>query len=134
MGNFKLCYIHGNKAWFTDNFEKQWGDDWNDAPYEHNAGEPCSDWSELIVDNENIFKRKYKHHEIKHKTLYFETNDWNEKRPCDNFDNSPYSVEDINQGQVPWLMTEDYKIYAGTTIEEFIDIIEKHDGKIYLEK
>ena len=72
------------------------GDDWDDAPYEHNAGEPYNDWSELIEDNEDIFKRKYKHHEIKHKVLYFETES-NMILPCDNYLNSPYSVEDINK-------------------------------------
>ncbi len=28
MEYYKLCYVEGNKAWFTNNFEKQWGDDW----------------------------------------------------------------------------------------------------------
>ena len=49
---YKLCYVEGQKAYFTSNFEKQWGDDWNDRPYECNAGEPYDDWSELIEDNE----------------------------------------------------------------------------------
>ena len=34
-------YIEGeidHYAFFTPVFDKQWGDDWNDAPYEHNAG------------------------------------------------------------------------------------------------
>ena len=77
---YKLCYVEGQKAWFTDNFEKQWGDDWNDKPYECNAGEPYDSWSELIEDNKDIFKRKYKHHPIELKTLYFETDDWNEQK------------------------------------------------------
>lgn len=134
MEIYKLCYIKGNKAWFTNNFEEQWGDDWNDAPYEHNAGEPYDSWHELIEDNEDIFKRKYKRHEIKHKVLYFETEDWSEKRPCDDFCNSPYSVEDINAQAVAWLRTSDFTILAGTTYENFIDIIEKHDGKVFLLK
>lgn len=131
---YKLCYVDRNKAWFTNNFEKQWGDDWNDAPYEHNAGLPYDHWSELIEDNEDIFKRKWKHHEIKHKVLYFETADWDEVLPCDNFSNSPYSVEAINKQAVAWIHTDKYNILAGTTIEEFIDIIEKHGGTIYLPK
>lgn len=48
---FKLCYVEGNKAWFTDNFENQWGDDWDDKPYEDNAGYPYDNWSEIIEDN-----------------------------------------------------------------------------------
>lgn len=36
-----LCYVDGNKAWFTTKpLAEQWGDDWDDAPYEHNAGQP----------------------------------------------------------------------------------------------
>lgn len=109
------------------------GDDWDDAPYEHNAGEPYNDWSELIEDNEDIFKRKYKHHEIKHKVLYFETES-NMILPCDNYLNSPYSVEDINKQAVAWIHTDDFNILAGTTIENFIDILERHGGKVFLPK
>ena len=133
MEHYKLCYVEGNKAWFTNNFEKQWGDDWGDRPYECNAGEPYNDWSELIEDNEDIFKRKYKHHEIKHKVLYFETES-NMILPCDNYLNSPYSVEDINKQAVAWIHTYDFNILAGTTIENFIDILERHGGKVFLPK
>ena len=131
---YKLCYVKGNKAWFTSDFKNQWGDDWNDKPYEHNAGEPYDSWSELIEDNENIFKRKYKHHKIKHKVLYFETGDWTEKRPCDGFLNSPYSVEDINNKAIAWIRGNDFNILAGTTYKEFCEIIESHGGKIYEER
>lgn len=107
------------------------GDDWNDRPYECNAGEPYDSWSELIEDNEDIFKRKYKHHSIKHKILYFEVYDWTDQRPCDK---GEYSVEDINKQAVAWVHTNEFNILAGTTYENFIDIIEKHRGKIYLQK
>lgn len=128
---FKLCYIDGNKAWFTDNFEEQWGDDWNDKPYEYNAGEPYEHWSELIEDNKEKIKRKWKEHPIELKTLYFETNDWSERQPCDGYSNSPYSVEDINKGAIAWLHTDKYNIQAGTTMEEFIKIIKDNGGYIY---
>lgn len=134
MEIYKLCYIDGNKAWFTNNFDKQWGDDWDDAPYEHNAGSPYDHWSELIEDNEDIIKRKWKHHEIKHKVLYFETDGFSEMLPCDKYINSPYSVEAINKQEVPWLIADGFEIFAGTTYENFIDIIEKHNGKIFLPK
>lgn len=26
--------------YFTSDIENQWGDDWDDRPYEHNAGKP----------------------------------------------------------------------------------------------
>lgn len=124
MKEYKLCYVRGNKAWFTDNIERQWGDDWNDKPYEHNAGEPYDDW----YDEEGVIG------EIKLKVLYFETNDWSEKQPCDGYLNSPYSVEEINRGKVPWLETDKYKIYAGTLYEDFIRIIEGNGGNIYIKK
>lgn len=107
------------------------GDDWDDAPYEHNAEEPYDSWSELIEDNEDFSKRKYIRHPIELKTLYFETNDWSEKRPCDGYCNSPYSVEQINKGAVAWLYTDKYNIYAGTSIEDFIKKIQKNGGTIY---
>ena len=129
MEYYKLCYIEGNKAWFTNNFEEQWGDDWNDRPYEHNAGYPYDNWGELIEDNEDIFKRKYKHHPIKLKTFYFEVHSWSDLRPCDM---GSFSVEDINKQTVAWVHTDEFNILAGTTYENFIDIIEKHGGKIYL--
>lgn len=127
---YRLCYVDGQKAWFTDSFEKQWGDDWNDKPYECNAGEPYNSWSELIEDNEDMFKRKYKHHQIKLKTLYFETNDWTEQKPCDM---GRFSVEDINKGTIAWVHTDNFNILAGTEIEEFIKIIKENGGKIYME-
>lgn len=127
---YRLCYVDGQKAWFTDNFEKQWGDDWNDKPYECNAGEPYNSWSELIEDNEDIFKRKYKHHQIKLKTLYFEINDWSEQKPCHM---GRFSVEDINKRTIAWVHTDKFNILAGTEIEEFIKIIKENGGKIYME-
>ena len=127
---YKLCYVEGNKAWFTDNFEKQWGDDWNDRPYECNAGYPYENWSELIEDNPDIFKRKWKHHPIELKELYFETDDWAEKRPCEM---GRFSVEEINKGAVAWIYTDKFSIYGGCEIEEFKKIIKENKGKIYEE-
>ena len=131
MEEYKLCYIVKNKAWFTDNFEKQWGDDWNDKPYDCNAGYPYEYWSELIEDNPDIWKRKWKHHTIKLKTVYFETGDWCEKQP---YEMGNFSVEEINKGAVAWIYTDKYCIYAGTEMDEFVDTIEKYGGKVYLLK
>lgn len=53
--------------------------------------------------------------------------------------NSNYSVQDINKRQTPWLSGrsmitgEDVEIYAGITMEEFIETIIRAGGKIYLE-
>ena len=88
----------------------------------------------MIEDNPDIFKRKWMHHEIKHKVLYFETNDWNEQQPCDGYLNSPYSVEEINKGKVPWIKTDKYEIYAGTDYEEFIKNVEDNGGTVYVSR
>ncbi len=131
MEYYKLCYVEGNKAWFTNNFEKQWGDDWNDRPYECNAGEPYNHWLEEIPHKPPTYEKQYKRHEIKHKILFFEVENWNDQRPCDM---GRYSVEDINKQAVAWIHTDKFNILAGTTYENFIDIIEKNDGRIYLPK
>lgn len=132
---YKLCYITGNKAYFTSNFEKQWGDDWNDRPYEHNAGEPYKyDYSQPEQGIENgvgIYP------EIKQKIIYFEV-PCISYLPCDGHTNSPYSVEDINHNRCPWLTLSDknkqYYIFAGTSYTEFVKQIEKLDGTIYTAK
>lgn len=130
MKEYKLCYVEGNKAWFSDNFEKQWGDDWNDRPYECNAEEPYDNWIEVIRE-EGEEEGKNKIHKIQHKTLYFETEDWMDQRPCDI---GRFSVEDINKQAVAWVHTSEFNILAGTTIEKFIETIESNGGKIYLER
>lgn len=53
------------------------------------------------------------------------------KKPCDM---GNFSVKDINKGAVAWIYTENYNIVAGTSMEEFIKVIEEHGGKIYLER
>lgn len=125
---YKLCYVEGQKAYFTSNFEKQWGDDWNDRPYECNAGEPYDDWSELIEDNEDRHKRKYKNHPIYIETLYFETHDWCESKPCEK---GRFSVEEINKGAIAWIITDKFCIQAGTTMKDFIKIIKENGGTIW---
>lgn len=125
---YQLCYVKGQKAFFTSNFKKQWGDDWNDRPYECNSDEPYDSWSELIEDNENVLKRKWKDHPIYIETLYFETNDWNERKPCDV---GRFNVEEINKGAVAWVITDKYCINAGITMKEFIKIIIENGGSVW---
>lgn len=66
------------------------------------------------------------------KKIYFELNDY--KVPCSGTTNSPYSVQDINKGVVAWLWTDKFKLFAGATMEEFIDTIKTNGGKIYTEE
>jgi len=122
-----LCYVDEPWAYFTTKeLSKQWGDDWNDAPYEHNAGSPY-EWREgRLVDEEpesfyEVFRVAY---------------DGNLAPPCYNCCNSPYSVEQINAGATAWLRT-DYGtpiivIPAGTIFPEFVRLVYEAKGHVYV--
>lgn len=128
MTDYKLCYVSTPWAWFTTApLDQQWGDDWNDAPYEHNAGRPY-EWKPY---------RDMPPYSLKQ--LAF---DGPLEAPGDYPLNSAYSVQDINGGAVPWLQTDRYcvgptqgliKIWAGTTVEEFIALVVSNGGRIFLE-
>ena len=111
----KLCYIDCDGwdfgiVYFSDNPD-QWGDDWGDAPYEHNAGCP------YIEDGFNVVS-------------YFINGHF--KVPCAGYDNSPYSVEEINElKRVPWLRTLENSLYAGATIEEFLKFCKENNIDVY---
>lgn len=123
---FELCYIDGNKAYFTSNWEKQSGDDWNDRPYECNAGDPYEyDYSapeQGIENGRGIYPK------IELKEIYFELPYW-VKQPCDS---GSFSVDEINRGDIAWLRGDDFNIHAKTSYEDFIKIIKEHKGKIFL--
>ena len=107
----RLCYVDENIMYFTDNFEHQWGDDWNDRPYEHNAEPPYE-----LKDDEPV-RGGYGHI----RKIAFE-NRWYIRRPCDGHLNSPYSVEDINKGAIAWLYSEEAGgLMAGATMDEAIE-------------
>lgn len=109
---YRLCYVCDNIMYFTDNFSNQWGDDFNDAPYEHNAGTPY-EWENSWSKEDNV---KYGYGHIR---LFAFEKDFSIKRPCDGYVNSPYSVEDINKGKVAWLISEEAgNLMAGATIKE----------------
>ena len=116
---YKLCYVDGNKAWFTNDFKHQWGDDWDDRPYEHNAGTP---YRSYFDNNKEI--------PIGIKEVYFDLPGWYET-PCSNTDNSHYSVEDINNHRVPWITLDGHYIFAGISYTNFIKQIEELGGIIY---
>ena len=118
--DYKLCYVYGNFAYFTKlGLSKQWGDDWDDAPYEHNADEP------YYEDPSQIIK-------VAFDDCGFET-------PADKtYPNSPYSVEMINSGSVAWLTGYDYyskktiSIQAGCKLDEFIEKVKILEGNVYI--
>lgn len=121
---YKLCYVDGNHAYFTSNWKKQWGDDWNDRPYEHNAEPPYHDYF-----NENGVEIP-----ISIKDCFFDV-PTQVSTPCDGYDNSPYSVEDINNNVVPWLRlgygNDRTYVFAKTSYSKFVKIIEEFGGTIY---
>lgn len=141
MKNFKLCYIDGDTAYFTtQDLDKQTGDDWNDIPYEHNAGTPYNPIVRYYTDgrkekdmrdwNEDGTPKWELYH------LKFDTG-WGLQTPADRHYNSPYSVDMINAGAVAWLSGTDtdgkpIAIQAGASIEEFKQKVRQCGGKIYV--
>lgn len=115
-------YIEGQRdkwAYFTDiPLSEQWGDDWDDAPYEHNAGYPYDDhWSSST--EHTILQVGFS----TPPEMYV-------KYPCDyGCGNSPFSVEDINNGAVAWMygMCGNKRnryvlvVHGGDTLKEFVD-------------
>lgn len=134
MSNFwSLCYVDRNFAYFTSiPIELQWGDDWNDAPYEHNAGQPYGDHRPTpgapLVEH-SILKVAF---------------DGDLSTPRDGFDyNSLYSVEDINNKKVPWLKSINYDqpresdeehlaAWGGDSLDDFIKVVLKAGGNVYI--
>ena len=97
-------YVEGEKeyyAYFTDltDLQEQWGDDWNDAPYEHNAGWPYD--SDIVEVNENNVATRIEEYDIL--KVPFAIKSYNYVLPCDNHLNSPWSVQDINSDAVAWI-------------------------------
>lgn len=144
---YKLCYVNfaRGKAYDEENYEwipfddedetihyqayftpidlkDQWGDDWDDAPYEYNAGEPYDHY----YDNEG-------QHEIDIYVVHFTVPKEVENTlltPRDFFVGkygSCVGVLQINSGMVAWMYaSESYKtfdgfaIQSGTTIDAFV--------------
>ena len=129
LHEMKLCYIEEGCAFFTtQELEKQWGDDWNDAPYEHNAGIPYapmyyhhSDGTKKRVEDDwedGNPKWKICKVDFKVDALY----------PNNTHLNSPYSVEDINKKKTPWVRIDDVEIMAGEDLELFISKVTSGGG------
>ena len=120
-------YIEGEKdmyAYFTNiSISSQWGDDWDDAPYEHNAGCPYDD-----VYNSNT-KETTEHIILKVPFSTGVSNNYWVKFPDDyGCGNSYWSVEEINLGAVPWIFAMSHgkrprgsvSVYSGINLLEFI--------------
>ena len=116
-GNLKLSYVGTvseesglpvHICYFTEEcLDDVWGEDWDDAPYEHNAGIPNTPYLTLLSINVDSARSGYL--------------------------NSPYSVEDINNGVSTWLMDEgNNELYAGATVNEFIQFMVDSPRGIYI--
>ena len=113
-------------AYFTTiPLEKQWGDDWNDVPYEHNAGIPYDDIVYGRDENGKVFVESRDAFPI-YKVYFTPKHDYvrmPEDYSCGG--NSPFCVDDINKGAVAWLFNGECGIQGGTTLPNFIKIIDE---------
>lgn len=101
----------------TQDLQDQWGNDWNDAPYEHNGGRPCYPRED---DEYQIFRLRLG---INGAIL-----------PKENYSNSPYSVQDINLiKEIPWIRAYLVNIFAGTTYKDTLEIAKTNKWVIYYE-
>lgn len=123
----KLCYIDDAWAYFTTQaLADQWGDDWNDAPYEHNAGEPYK-WDKY---DEEKGRAPWEIVKLAYDSPRLET-------PAQHANGcSRYSVEQINAGIVPWLAIyydpkQGTDIMAGCDVWEFTQKVIASGGMVY---
>jgi hypothetical protein len=118
----KLCYVDGLWAWFTTKqpFTDQWGGDWNDAPYECNAGDPYGPKPDDETQWE-LFKVA-----------------WDGPYETPTYPNSNLSVESINNGASAWLIYDRYSdqsspcILGGTTYARFKEMVTGAGGVVYV--
>lgn len=92
-----------HSAYFTRlDLLEQWGDDWNDAPYDCNAEGPYENSEGDIIEVPFAFVGS------EDDEGYFSTYPLEYNLPKDyGGGNCPWSVEDINLGAVPWLFVKD---------------------------
>ena len=108
-------WVEGNThfMFFTDNLSEQWGDDWDDAPYEYNAGWPYNDVTDLIcIPVSIIYSHIYRENEENDlpgiSEMFKNYNNCVLNNPSDYGYNSPFSVDMINHSAVPWLWLAKY--------------------------
>ena len=114
--DYRLCFVKNNVMYFTDDFENCTGDDFNDRPYDCNAGEPY-EWVDEWSAEEN---KKHGHTHIRY-ISYMPYNYWIREPKDGHWTNCPFSVDDINAGAIAWLFCDEAgALPAGATIEEAI--------------
>jgi hypothetical protein len=127
--DLKLCYVDDSFAYFTtQDLDRQWGDGWNKAPYEHNAGAPYRYGKYEQEKGHPLW-------EVIRVAFYAPL----ETPAAKAKGSSRYSVAQINAGAVAWLATDEWaekqvSIMAGVSIPEFIRKVESSGGEVYLTK
>lgn len=126
-------YIEGVQeyyAYFTPlDLDEQWGDDWDDCPYEYNAEAPYDSKYEEKDENGN-----WKEYEIIKVPFYVDSCKAYFPKEWGRDGNSPFCVRDINSGAVAWIYHAggerksgkgSVAIYAGTNPFDFIKKLKK---------
>ena len=112
-------------AYFTEvPLSEQWGDDWDDAPYEYNAEEPYDDH---YVGDER------REHLIIKVPFYVCHDGCDVKLPEEFVYDSPFCVRDINAGAVAWIFARSLEpkradgiaIQAGMNPYEFFERVDR---------
>jgi hypothetical protein len=143
----QLCYVDECWAYFTTQpINAQWGDDWNDAPYEHNAGtpygpcwhnEPTHRKEGKFCDCDSCKKDWYQDEMPKWKIVKVAWDGPFETPANIANGNSLYSVQQINRGEVAWLRSSTTQpstpIMAGVSLEQFCRLIQAGGGRVYQE-
>ncbi|NYH19919.1 hypothetical protein [Paraburkholderia bryophila] len=113
---YGLCFVRAPWAYFTRlPLDQQWGDGWEQAPYEQHAGLPYDDGPEQIL------------------TVAF---DGPLQVPNADY-GKQLSVIEINRGDAPWLRTQDFisnapvHIMAGASLERFVEQVELAGGRVF---
>jgi len=136
-----LCYVDLPWCYFTTRvLSKQWGDDWNDAPYEHNAGRPYRPREQGWRNREGLYETNMRKDGSPGWRVVKVGLEGPLETPADVArSNSSYSVEQINAGEAPWLRWPDYgkyeslrPIYAGTPFSEFRRIVLDAGCELYM--
>ena len=128
-----LCYVSKPWAYFTtQELSKQWGDDWGDAPYEHNAGVPYNDRATSSADMDVIWAEpRWRVYRVAFR------GPWCDPAEHQHAANSPWSVKDINGGAVSWLIDSGFgeadvpNIAAGVSFKLFRKVVRAH-GTLYV--
>lgn len=150
MNDLRLCYVDPRDPWAyftTQDIKDQWGDDWEDSPYEHNSElpyDPC--WhneARHVAERGSLCtcsacQRDWTPDGQPRWTILKVAFDGDLVQPRDGHLNSPYSVQTINARAIPWLRSPDYRdgehvqIWAGATLAEFRELVKLAGGTVYL--